>query len=380
MIDTVCLLIPKDKMIYLAGASSWELYSKTEQYEKYVRNPSKVEKETGKYFPRLTGYKRKSFIKDTNIRIEFSVPKLLYLNNLDELEEKDFPKVVATLQDRLKTMGVIVSKTVLENASISSVHFSKNIKLEDGYTANHLISEMSKIDLRKSFDFARTKYTNDGQSLYIHANSHQLVVYDKIADLGKETKRAIDKEQTMYQRNLFDELQKSGSTEIIRFEIRLSQKQKMNTVLEDLGYTKNPTFRDVFNAGVSKKVINSYWQTLIKEKNLGLFAISFSIKDTLQKILLSNEKIKPKQAIYLLGLFMLAKDENGMRQLRSIVSKRSNDRSWYRIAKDMQGVGGAIGRDRIRDWVQQIDKSLDDFKAYKHKELSTQTHLQCKAL
>lgn len=371
MIDTVCLLIPKDKMIYLSGVSSWELYSKTDQYEKYVRNPSKAEKETGRYFPRLTGYKRR-FSQEANVRMEFSVPKLLYLNNLDELEEKDFPKVLAVLQDRLKIMGVIVSKSLLENALVSSVHFSKNILLEDGYTANHLISEMNKVNLRKSFDFAKTRFMNDGQSLYAHTTSHQLVIYDKIADLGKDKKRAIDKEQPPYQRSLFVELGKGTALqEVIRFEIRLSQKQKLNKVLEDLGYAKNPTFKEVFNVQMSKKVVNDYWKKLIKERNLGLFSISLSIKDILRTLFLADKKLKPKQAIYLLGLFMLAKDENGMRQLRSIVSKRSHDRTWYRIAKDMQVASELITKNKLRDWVTQIDKALTDFKPYKHNGLST---------
>jgi hypothetical protein len=128
MIDTICLLIPKDKMIYLSGESSWDLHSKTEQYSKYVRNPSKTEKETGKYFPRITGYKR-SFSQDQNTRIELSLPKLLYLNNLDELEDNDFPEIIEVLQERLKIMGVIAEKEVLESASVSSVHFSRNILL-----------------------------------------------------------------------------------------------------------------------------------------------------------------------------------------------------------------------------------------------------------
>jgi glutamate-1-semialdehyde aminotransferase len=155
MIDTVCLLIPKEKMRFLLGVSSWELYSKTDQYQKFVRNPSKMEKDTGKYFPRLTGYKR-MYSQEANVRIEFSAPKLVYLNNLDELEDKDFPRVVETLQERLKDMGVILTKSVIEKAAVSSVHFSKNILLKDGYTVNHLISELNKIDLRKSFDFAKT--------------------------------------------------------------------------------------------------------------------------------------------------------------------------------------------------------------------------------
>jgi len=209
MIDTICLLIPRDSMMYLSGVSSWELYSKTEQYEKHVRNPSKTEKETGKYFPRLTGYKRR-FSQEANVRIEFSVPKLLYLNNLDELEDADFSEVIETLQERLKTMGVNVFKSILENASVSSVHFSKNIQLQGGYTSNYLISEMNKVNLRKSFDFAKTRFMNDGQSLYAHTTAHQLVIYDKIADLNKGEKRAIDKELTHYQKNLFGEFNKEN--------------------------------------------------------------------------------------------------------------------------------------------------------------------------
>lgn len=370
MIDTVCLLIPRDKMVYLSGVSSWELYSKTDEYEKYVRNPSKAERETGKYFPRLTGYKRR-FSQDANIRMEFSVPKLIFLNNLDELEDKDFSEVISTLQERLRTMGVIVTKSVLQNASVSSVHFSKNIKLEDGYTTNHLISEMNKVNLRKSFDFTRSRYINDGQSLYAHTTSHQLVIYDKVADLGKDKKRAIDKDQTLFQQNLFSELAKEEMLEIIRFEVRLNHKQKMNKVLEQLGYQKNPTFRDVFSTEMAQKVVNDYWKRLIKERNLGLFSISLSLKDILRTLYLVNSKIKPNRAIYLLGLFMLGKDENGMRELRSIVSRKSHERTWYRIAKDMQVASELITKNKLRDWVTQIDKSLNEFKAYKHNKLFT---------
>lgn len=351
--------------------ASWELYSKTDQYAKFVRNPSKAEKETGKYFPRLTGYKRQ-FSQEANVRMEFSVPKLLYLNNLEELEDKDFPKVIEALQDRLRTMGVIVTKSVLENASVSSVHFSKNIVLQDGYTVSHLISEMNKVNLRKSFDFAKTRFINDGQSLYAHTTSHQLVIYDKVSDLNKDKKRAIDKDQTLYQRSLFAELNKEDELqEIIRFEIRLSQKQKMNKVLEDLGYQKNPVFKQVFNTEMSKKVVTDYWKKLIKERNLGLFSLSVSIKDILRTLFLADKKLKPKQAIYLLGLFMLAKDENGMRQLRTIIAKRSHDRTWYRIAKNMQEASELITKNKLRDWVTQIDKNLDEYKPYKRKKMST---------
>jgi len=68
---------------------------------------------------------------------------------------------------------------------------------------------------------------------------------------------------------------------------------------------------------------------------------------------------------------MLAKDENGMRQLRSIVTKRMHDRTWYRMAKDMRYASELITKNNIRDWVVQIDKALEDYKPYKHIKLST---------
>lgn len=378
MIDTVCLLIPKDKMTIVDlssyGVPKWNLHSKTDQYDKFVKNPSKKNKESGLYFPRLTGYKRKSFAQDANVRIEFSVLKLIYLNNLDEVENKDFVEVINILHERLNAMDVIIPKKILKEASVSAVHFSKNISLKDRYTVSHLISEMNKVDLRKNFDFTRTRYINDGQSLYAHTTTHQMVTYDKIAVLNKGKKRAIDKDQTLYQKTLFTEIDLSPDRqEIIRFEIRLSRKQKMNKVLSDLGYEKNPIFKDVFSTEMSKSVVSSYWQKLIKERNLGVFSIELSHKEVLQNIFLGKSDIKPKQAIYLFGLFTLARSGNGMRELRSILSKHSHDRTWYRIAKDTRNACDIISQNNIRNWIKQIDKEMDVYKAHKNTATALNT-------
>ncbi len=64
---------------------------------------------------------------------------------------------------------------------------------------------------------------------------------------------------------------------------------------------------------------------------------------------------------------MLAKDENGLRQLRTIISKYSHDRTWYRIAKDVQEASDLITKNNMRDWVSQIDKTLEDYKPHKIK-------------
>jgi hypothetical protein len=369
MIDTICLLIPKEKLEILDPAS-WDVLSKSNQYCKYVKNPTKSNIESGLYFPRLTGHKRGRFGKiEANLRIELSLPKLLYFNNLDELEDKDFSAVIDTLRERLLAMGVVAEYSVLQNASVSSVHFSKNIQLENGYTTNYLISEMKKINLRKSFDFASVRYINDGQSICAHTNVHEFIIYDKIADLNKSKSRAIDKDQTFVQRNLFGEIKRNDKMiEVLRFEIRLIKKRKMNEVLQRLGYKKNPTFKDVFNSEMSKKVVNHYWETLIKGRNLALFSLPLSIKDVLRTSLRGDTAMKPKQAIYLAGLFMLGRDENGVNELRSIITKKATDRSWYRYAEELQNIGKLVTENSVRDWVTNIDQALQDYKPYKSKK------------
>ena len=365
MIDTVCLQIPMKKVIFLdrdnKAVPAWNLQAQTEQYSKYIKNPSKQDKDSGLYFPRLTGYTRRG--SEPTIKVEFSAPKLLYLNNVQELSDQDFDHVVTVLQDRLIRMGLRVFKKDIEEAKVSNVHFSKNLPLSGGYTSRHLICELGKIDLRKSFDFAKVRFINDGHSLCAHTLSHELVIYDKISDMNKGTKRAIDRDQTMYQLSLFDQIKKQKQMiEILRFEIRLCRRQKMNSIFKELGLSIDRNFAEVFKNSVSQKVVLHYWEKIIKAQNVGLFMIEITPKDLLREIFRNRPTIKSKQAIYLVGLVSLARDGNGLREIRSILCDAEKDRTWSRIKKDYTKIMEQISTNRTRDWVHQIDRSLKEFK------------------
>jgi len=365
MIDTIILSIPKSKFIMLdmtgRGVSSWDLQARTKAYEKYVKNPSSRDMELGLYFPRLTGYHRKNseLQWDSIVKVEFSAPKLIYRNNLDELTDSDFEKVAETLRDRLKRMGAVVSRKELENAPVTAVHYSKNIELKNGYTAQYVIGELGKINLNKRFDLTRARYMNDGQSLCAYTQTHSLVIYDKVADLVRGKKRSIDREQTLYQLSLFEKLTKANQPrEILRFEIRLSQKRKMNSLFKKLGFEENPSFRDVFNSKKSKAVLLHYWDTMLSGNMSLLFAHSPTTKDLLKQILLTDRKMKAKEAIYRAGLMWALREGNGMRGLRSILTKRTNDRTWYRIAADAKEIEAALSRFKPREWYDQVKSAL----------------------
>ncbi len=371
MIDTVIISIPKDKVVNVSNPANetlgWDQQSKTSIYAKFVRNPTKAEKESGYYFPRLTGIKRQADGRiDAFIKVEFSIPKLLYMNNLDEVKESDFKLVIDALKDRLLRMGIAVPDKYLRYAPVSAVHFSKNIQLTDGYTSQFVITELNKVDIRKSFDFTKTKFMNDGQCLYAYTISHSFVVYDKIADLKKDEKRAVDRDQTMYQRSLFDEIKKEEMCEVIRFEARLSKKQKMNALLNKLGFAQNPTFEQIFSKKISQTVLKHYWQTLAKDNSILLFSFISGPKDILKHVLISNPKLKPKQALYFVSLISVTKDGNGLRELRAVLAKYSDQRTWYRIKDDLKQITKLLKKVRPRDWFDQIERGLSEYKTFKY--------------
>ncbi|HEX8974167.1 MAG TPA: hypothetical protein VF817_01620 [Patescibacteria group bacterium] len=371
MIDTIILSIPQDKIISFdlqnQGVAPWDLQARTHQYDRYVKNPSKKDLQGGQYFPYLTGYSRKngSVMTAPLIRVQFSAPKLLFLNNLDELEESRLEIIVNTLQDRLLKMGISIEKENLLNASVSVVHYSRNIQLSGGYTSRFIIGELNKVNISKCFDLARAKYLNDGECLYAHTNEQALVIYDKVADLAKGQKRATDKDQSLYQRSLFEEL--NHKKEILRIEARLESKRKINSLFKNLGFDQNPTLKDVFSVEKSNAVLLNYWERMIEKNSLLLFANSSTPKELLKQICIARPNTKGKSSIYFMGLITLIRDGNGMRELRGILKNHANDRSWYRIAGDITKITKSLQKLRPREWYDQVLTGISQYKPYQNE-------------
>lgn len=362
MIDTVILSIPKSTLTFLNEAK-WDLSARTISYERYIKNPWKKEKDSGLYFPRLSGYKTRWKEVVDFVRIEFSVPKILFLNNLSELRDTDFESLISTLQERLKMMHIGIEKETLRRASIRCVHFSKNIILTDGYTTSYIIKELNKVNMRKNIDMTKARYMNNGESLCVHTTSHEMVLYDKVSDLKKWNKRAIDKDQTTYQMNLFEQFHRE-KTEILRIEIRLSDANKMNRVLVELGYNKNPHFFEVFSTEMSQKVVSHYWSKYITAGSLGTHTTLSTPHDILRACL--SKKCKLKDAIYLTGLVLLSRDGDWVGDLRTIITKNAHERTWYRTVSDLKKMETILEDiQHPRSWVKQIEKALKEYAPIK---------------
>lgn len=366
MLDTVILTIPRGsyKLDPRAFTPNANILKMAGNYLiKCVNNPTASDKKEGTYKPRLTLMKRMTKSGDEiPLKIEFSVAKMLYGNNVDEVEEKDFEKVVSALHEAMLEMQVLVSHENLRNAKVSAFHPSKNIELAKGYTSSFVITELHKIDVSKKMDLNRDSFRNNGHSLQFYTNSHSLVVYDKVQDLKKPSKRAMDKDQNSGQLSLFDLLAKKGKKEILRIEARLAKKVKMNAILKTLKFPENPTFKDIFKKDLCQKILLNYWDELITSKNHFLFDMDSNPTKTFDAIFKNNPKISPKEALYLIGLRVMSKE--GIRSTRAVIERYATSRTWYRIAKDLKFLDRVSGK-TYHGWVQQIKDGLEKFEPYK---------------
>lgn len=352
MIDTIVLTLktgmftildhdkfsPSTKGLYDASTGYYRLGGRANITCK--QNPTPNELKQGIYKPRLTVTKRINRERNFEItlKIEFSIPKLLYGNNFDELTEADFPAVIQKLKSLLKEMGVYLFEKNLINAPVSSVHYSKNIALTDYTTPYTYISQLTKLNINKRLDINRTDFRNEGHSFKYRANSFEIVFYDKIKDLQQakiSEKRAEEKDNTL-QLGLFDALTQKKPLEVLRVEIRLNKRQKINQILKKIDKAVEPTFVNIFNQGTAKKVL-LYYISEIEEACPPLLTYQYdSPKKFFSGFIRTNPMTKLTQALKMLGLRLLL-DEVGTREFREM-TKRYGNYAWYSLNKEMKAL------------------------------------------
>jgi hypothetical protein len=365
MLDTVILeiennftILPENKFI----PNIDEIIKSGAGFAKSVLNPTKEDYNRGIYYPRLTFIKRG---RSKILKIEFSVPKLKYNNNLDEVAEDQFDELVKILQERLKEKSVLVFTKHIENAKVIGFHPSKNIPILNGYSSTHVIKQLSKINFSKHFDLNKSDYRNNGHSLHIHSKTNSFVLYDKIADLRKPKSRAIDKDKTIFQTNIFDKIQeKRLNIEILRLEVRLCDKRKIKKILESINFHKEVTFKNIFNKKLCKKIISIYWDKYFKPFYF-LFVENKSTQNLFNIITIKNPNIKLKQTIFLVGLMALYDDEQGIRGLRTGLTENQ----WQTLKRELPKLKKTF--QDTASYIRDIEENIDKFKPYL-------INLQCK--
>lgn len=377
MIDTVVLMIPEtnykilnpDKFIPSANILNNPVSFGAKAFLKCVQNTSKEDYKNGLSSIKLTITKRAvkgGFTK--TLKIDFSAPKLLFLNNVNELSENDFILLIDTLQKRLLKMGVEVSKASLQLAQVSVIHFSKNIELPKFITSSMIIRELAKINLTKRLSLDKTIFKNLGHALTFYSKSYAIVVYDKIKDIQK-TGVKIDSDPTVLQQNLFSD--NKPQEEILRIEIRLNIYHKIESVLKAIGKPKDRSFINLFKHDVARNIVLYYWEQMTTDKNTFLFSSENDIDKIAQEIHKNNPKISAQKLLAIIGYLTFSK-QKGMRILRQFIENTYTGRTWFRIVNYSKALTFYSSlTDKIRFW-NDIKNKIMEFKPIKPIDFQNQ--------
>lgn len=301
------------------------------------QNPTSSELKAGIYKPRLTITKRFNKYRQYEImmKVEFSIPKLLFGNNFDEVVEKDFEKISKMLQGKLKTMGVLVFEKLLIASPVSSVHYSKNIPLTDRTTPYTYLNKISKCNINKRLDLNQTDFRNEGHSLKFRANSFEVAFYDKLKDLyqAKTSEKRAEERDNSLQFNLFEEVKIKTPFEVLRMEVRLNKRYKITQILKEIEVDVEPTFSNLFKMEISQKVLLHYLDELEAAYPMLLF-YNKEPRRFLMDFIVNNPEATLKKAVQALGLRILLEDI-GIREFREITNKYKRT-SWYKLNKEIQ--------------------------------------------
>lgn len=370
MIDTIAIILDQSSFAIFEPdkfrPSATEIMSQKIEMRKSTLNPTKKQYESGNYLPRLTLFKRPSYsgyYPEITLKIEFSIPKMMYGNNFEEIEEDNFKQVVVTLQEKLAQMGVKAYSLGIENAMVSLVHYGKNFVFTDYSTPYGYIQEIKKADISKVYDTNQTDFRNEGHSFKYRTNSFEIVFYDKIKDLEKakiSPKRSEEKEDTTIQLDLFDHLKpKKRPFEVLRMEIRLNNRKKIRTELKKLGFELEPTFKNLFSKNISQQVCLKYLSEIKSKLNLTTIESNKSFTNQLTTLIANNPQEKPEFLFQYLTFIQIV-NENDIRTARQLIDP-SNSGKWYRVKKRFE----SIKQENQSRYIDKLLKEIEKFKPIK---------------
>jgi hypothetical protein len=309
-------------------------------YIRCICNPTKKDLATGKYFPRLTlikALRRSGF--EIFLRVEFSAPKLLFGNNFDELEDRDFENICQLLRERLLDMKVSIKELdVIRSAEVSAIHYSKNIVFTDHTIPYEFLRDFGRANIDKRLDVNQTDFRNEGHAFKVRCNDYEVIFYDKRKDLERakiSEFRSIEK-GNQSQLSLFDGVTSDKPFEVLRMEIRLGSKKRIRHVFERQGVLLHEglPFSSLFSKGISKKILRTTLTEFEQSYPKVLLGQMDSLEDFLIDLQINNRHLSYRKLLMFVGLRAVL-NEISVREFREI-TKRFGAGSWYRLNKEMK--------------------------------------------
>jgi hypothetical protein len=304
--------------------------------------------------------------------IRTSLPKLIFANNLTELEASDGPRVFEELRRRLADYHITVSPTAIATAPLSVIHFGKNNILPPHLKTQAIIKTLSKLDMGKAYEVSednRSTEKNSGRSLRLACGVREWSFYDKVDEMKCKTKRGAAGRQTPYEKNMVEVYDLDG-IEVFRLEYRLNKAQTIRSEINALlgrSYDTPVTLDCVFTETLWKTVLSNAWRKLTNRPDNQLALLSTDSKLDLFHHVLRNAQLHDRsghsqnQALWCYGLAAAIMD-HGVKTIRHDFEQIWSNKAGERFEEKIRTAAELVEGIPLSDGIVFITQALERFE------------------
>lgn len=333
---------------------------------KCTLNPSKTERQKGLYLPRLTLYKQRVEGGHLyNLYIEFSAPKILYNNNLMESDGMDLLELCEKLSLILCARGVRLATEEIMRCQVKSIHYGKNIVLQNWMTPYQIINYASKADISLKKNIDTVRYLNGGRGLHIYTNEQGVCLYDKLEELKKAklTEQNNMEVDSWCQLGLLRYIEDfvEQPFQVLRIESRLRTKNAIRQRFAKLKIEipQNPTLEDLYREELGKAVLLNELEVL--EKSTPTFSSCREPPEAFaESIRILNPKARARDVALAVGIMDIERNI-GMRNARMLLGAKESS-EWRDVKKRFEHL---LMPPASIEYFAETRKQIESFKPLK---------------
>lgn len=328
-------------------------YPEMELKEKRFIKASEYIEKTGSYYPSV------SFRSNGDVFIEFSAPKILFDNNVEELVDEDKEAFIKQLAMKLYDLGLNVSNNTLLDADISFATVSKNVFIHD-VGATEFIEFTRRLWWKWRYSLKFENYEQNGVAIRKFTSTTGVGIYAKIPSL------ASIKTKTHREMQLAQELQGNS---LLRFEYRMQNYQRtMSKYSWAKGYKLSKlTLEDIFNIYLSKKIMLYDLEKSLLGNEFKLITMQLpNIKRMYEH--LQDKGLKPNEELTVIACFRLCSDL-GVDTAKALFDNRYSQSTTKRVFKLCKQVFEDFEEYDYQKVRNSIEDSLSSFVAIRGIEL-----------
>lgn len=291
-------------------------------------------------------------------RITFSAPKLVYGNNISEVNENMFESIVDQLHKQLELLDLptIITKDSLRLAKVSRVDYGKNVILPRGTSMYAVNNVLSRAEHKNSSKFFQVQY-KQGELVRSHIRKRAAIIYDKKAEYNASL--------SSYKPPMLSDciegkpyLGKDCSN-ILRFEIQIQSTDQLKRELKSLKLEQNTSFENVFSLDISRKILLKYWD--LNAKNVGKLGGDFEKEKLHQSfidLLTRPHRGGPQKVFAALGFTTLAK-ACGLDAIKQVFRTTYDAKSWRNTRDNLlietNAESPTFFVDKVREAIQDME-------------------------